>query len=42
MEELSYAETAEVLGVAIGTVRSRLNRAKSLLVKRLSRQGVEA
>ncbi|MCL4843573.1 MAG: sigma-70 family RNA polymerase sigma factor [Bryobacteraceae bacterium] len=42
MEELSYAETAEVLGVAVGTVRSRLSRAKSLLLKRLSRQGVEA
>jgi RNA polymerase sigma-70 factor, ECF subfamily len=41
MEELSYAETAEILGVPIGTVRSRLNRARALLLDRLSRQGVE-
>ncbi len=42
MEELSYAETAEILGVPIGTVRSRLSRAKGLLFERLSRQGVKA
>jgi RNA polymerase sigma-70 factor, ECF subfamily len=42
MEELSYAEAAEVLGVPVGTVRSRLSRAKGLLLERLSRQGVKA
>lgn len=42
MEELSYAETAEILGVPVGTVRSRLNRARALLLERLSRQGVQA
>lgn len=35
LEELSYAEVAEVLGVAVGTVRSRLNRARALLSNRL-------
>ena len=35
LEEMSYAETAEVLGCAIGTVRSRLHRARSLLIEKL-------
>ena len=35
LHELSYAETAEVLGCAMGTVRSRLHRARALLVDRL-------
>ena len=35
LQELSYAETAEVLGCAIGTVRSRLHRARSLLIEKL-------
>jgi RNA polymerase sigma-70 factor (ECF subfamily) len=35
LHELSYSETAEVLGCAIGTVRSRLHRARALLVDRL-------
>lgn len=42
MEELSYADAAEILGVPVGTIRSRLNRARALLLERLSRQGVEA
>lgn len=42
MEELNYAEAAEILGIPVGTVRSRLSRAKALLLERLSRQGVEA
>jgi len=35
LQELSYGETAEVLGCAIGTVRSRLHRARSLLLTKL-------
>lgn len=35
LQEMSYAETAEVLGCAIGTVRSRLHRARSLLMEKL-------
>lgn len=35
LHELSYAETAEALGCAVGTVRSRLNRARALLVEKL-------
>lgn len=34
-EEFSYAETAAILGCAIGTVRSRLHRAKAALHQRL-------
>lgn len=36
MEELSYAEVAEVLGCAVGTVRSRLSRARAILMERLA------
>jgi len=35
LQELSYGETAEVLGCALGTVRSRLHRARSLLLTKL-------
>jgi RNA polymerase sigma-70 factor, ECF subfamily len=35
LHEMSYAEAATVLGCAVGTVRSRLHRARSLLVERL-------
>jgi RNA polymerase sigma-70 factor (ECF subfamily) len=35
LEELSYATAAEVLGCPIGTVRSRLSRARALLATRL-------
>jgi RNA polymerase sigma-70 factor (ECF subfamily) len=35
LQELSYVETAEVLGCAIGTVRSRLHRARALLLAKL-------
>jgi len=36
LQELSYAETAAVLGCAVGTVRSRLHRARQLLTERLN------
>src|SRR5262245_46357135 len=40
LEELSYGEAAALLGCAIGTVRSRLHRARALLKQRL--RGYEA
>ena len=44
LHELSYAETAEITGVTIGTVCSRLYRARDLLAERLQRlkSGVES
>lgn len=38
----SYAEAAEMLGVPVGTVRSRLNRARSMLQRALWQQAMEA
>ena len=35
LHEMSYAEAATALGCAVGTVRSRLHRARSLLFERL-------
>ncbi|MEA2175244.1 MAG: polymerase sigma-70 factor, subfamily [Blastocatellia bacterium] len=35
LHEMSYAEAAEVLGCAVGTIRSRLHRARALLLDRL-------
>ena len=35
LHELSYAEAAQALGCAVGTVRSRLHRARSLLIEKL-------
>jgi RNA polymerase sigma-70 factor, ECF subfamily len=35
LQEMSYVETADILGCAIGTVRSRLHRARSLLLEKL-------
>ena len=35
LQDISYEETAEILGCAIGTVRSRLHRARALLLAKL-------
>jgi RNA polymerase sigma-70 factor (ECF subfamily) len=40
LSELSYAEAAQVCGIDIGTVRSRLSRARAQLADRLSRLGL--
>jgi RNA polymerase sigma-70 factor (ECF subfamily) len=40
LQEVSYGQTADILGCAIGTVRSRLHRARALLLAKL-RPGVE-
>ena len=36
LQELAYADAADVLGCAIGTVRSRLHRARRLLAARMA------
>lgn len=40
VDGLSYAEAAEVLGVPVGTVMSRLHRARSRIRDRLDRAGL--
>jgi len=35
LHEMSYAEAAQVLACAVGTIRSRLHRARSLLIEKL-------
>jgi len=35
LQELSYLEAAAILGCAVGTVRSRLHRARVLLIEKL-------
>ena len=35
LQDVSYVETAEILGCAIGTVRSRLHRARAVLLAKL-------
>jgi len=42
IEGYAYAEVAAMLGIPIGTVRSRLNRARSMLQRALWRQAREA
>ena len=39
LHEMSYTKAASVLGCSIGTVRSRLHRGRSFLIKKL--QGIE-
>lgn len=41
LQEMSYGEAAEVLDCAIGTVRSRLHRARALLLKKLRPERAE-
>jgi RNA polymerase sigma-70 factor, ECF subfamily len=38
-QELSYEQAARVIGSSIGTVRSRMHRAKQLLVRKLKERG---
>ena len=38
LQDLSYEEAAEILGCAIGTVRSRLHRARGLLLEKLNQE----
>jgi RNA polymerase sigma-70 factor (ECF subfamily) len=42
LNEMSYAEAAEVIGCAIGTVRSRLHRARAMLIDKLRGSDDEA
>ena len=39
VEEFSYSEIADVMGVPIGTVMSRISRGRRLLLERLSKTG---
>jgi RNA polymerase sigma-70 factor, ECF subfamily len=38
LQELGYSEAAQALGCAIGTVRSRLHRGRTLLAAKLRKQ----
>jgi RNA polymerase sigma-70 factor (ECF subfamily) len=38
LEEVDYADAAAILGCPIGTVRSRLHRARALLFEKLSQE----
>jgi len=40
LSELSYAEAAQVCGIEIGTVRSRLSRARAQFAQRLASEGL--
>ena len=40
LSELTYAEAAQVCGIDIGTVRSRLSRARAQFAQRLAREGL--
>jgi RNA polymerase sigma-70 factor (ECF subfamily) len=39
LEELSYEEIAIILGLPLGTVKSRINRGRIELARRLKRSG---
>lgn len=38
--DFSYEEIAQILGCSVGTVKSRLNRARNILKKRIADQGL--
>jgi RNA polymerase sigma-70 factor, ECF subfamily len=40
LQELSYEEAAKVVGSSVGTVRSRMHRAKQLLLRKLNADGL--
>jgi RNA polymerase sigma-70 factor (ECF subfamily) len=40
LQELSYEQTAAVIGSSIGTVRSRMHRAKQVLLRKLTKGGL--
>jgi len=42
LQELSYAEAADILGCAVGTVRSRLHRARGLLSAKVNVMNADA
>lgn len=42
LHEMSYAQAAEAIGCAVGTVRSRLHRGRELLLAKLSRAGARS
>ncbi len=42
LEELDYADAAQALGCPIGTIRSRLHRARALLMEKLQDRGARA
>jgi RNA polymerase sigma-70 factor, ECF subfamily len=42
LQELNYAEAAQVIGCPEGTIRSRLHRARALLLKKLQETAAEA
>ncbi len=42
LQEMDYAEAAAALGCAVGTVRSRLHRARGMLAERLRAQAPDA
>jgi RNA polymerase sigma-70 factor, ECF subfamily len=42
LQEVAYSGAAEVIGCSIGTVRSRLHRARALLIRKLESLGLES
>ena len=42
LHEMSYKEAAQVLNCAVGTVRSRLHRARSMLIEKLRSRDVDS